>query len=488
MSRKFRQRSAVSGKKDAACGTEVGMARKHVSRKQLNEVMRQLPVPLREHSRRVKLLASFLTEKLRLDDAFLEGGYDEKKICDAVYYHDIGKAAIPRDDYYLKYCKTAAKRENYYSHVGEGLEIAQRDIEDFLIQYGPNDFETYLYEAIAEHHERLNGEGFPYGKSEEEISLTGRICAVVDVFDNELFVGNGGRVDFDEAVASFKANAEGLDETLIQKFFEDMDALRAFVDFIAETQAIRRKQNDYGIHVVYRPIMDIRENAPRALRTELTINDPYYGVVRQGAFQPIAIRTGSIVQLEKLALRKVCFTLRKLTRQKVKLLPVAFALTMQQFERKGFFKELEKILAFYDIPASQFCFGVREEEIAGSPVDLPAMLQTLSSMGAQVAVLGFGGSSSIMTTLETLSLNKVFLPEGSAAKAVESPNTYSVVSGIAKIAQNLHIDVVMEGVTKREIEASAMRMGLKYAVGSLYGEEIPESGLYRFLSEQGGAT
>ncbi len=463
------------------------MASKRISRKQLNEVIRQLPIPLREHSRRVKLLASFLTEKLRLEDGFLAGRYDAKKICDAVYYHDIGKAAIPRDNYYLKYCKTAAKRESYYSHVEEGLKIAQRGAEEFLVEYGPRDFETYLYEAIGQHHERLDGSGFPFGKKGEEIGLTGRICAIADALDNELFVGNSHRVNFEQAVEAFRAGAEGLDTELVAKLFEDMDALRAFVDFIDEKQASRRKRDKYGVLVWYKPIVDIRENKLNSFATELYINDPYYGTVRQEVFLSASIRTGSIVQVEKIAFRKVCYLVKRLKRRKVTLPAISFVFSVQQFSRKNFFKEIGKILDFYEVPASQFCFGVREDETAGTDLDLSEAFATFREMGATVAMHGFGESSSLMTTLESFSLNKVFLPANYAAKVVESPNTYSVVSGIVKIANNLHIDAVMEGVSNREIEANALRMGVKYAVGELYGENLAEGALYQYLVAQGGA-
>ncbi|MFN8558798.1 MAG: HD domain-containing phosphohydrolase [Dehalococcoidia bacterium] len=38
-------------------------------------------------------------------------------------------------------------------------------------------------EIALTHHERWDGQGYPNGRSGEEILLVGRVCALVDVFD-----------------------------------------------------------------------------------------------------------------------------------------------------------------------------------------------------------------------------------------------------------------------------------------------------------------
>ncbi len=42
---------------------------------------------------------------------------------------------------------------------------------------------SMAYDIISDHHERWDGTGYPAGKKEDEISIAGRIVAIVDVFD-----------------------------------------------------------------------------------------------------------------------------------------------------------------------------------------------------------------------------------------------------------------------------------------------------------------
>jgi HD-GYP domain-containing protein (c-di-GMP phosphodiesterase class II) len=56
---------------------------------------------------------------------------------------------------------------------------------EFLRDNGLLDLELLgdSWQALAQHHERIDGRGYPDGLKGNEISLIGRIVAVADVFD-----------------------------------------------------------------------------------------------------------------------------------------------------------------------------------------------------------------------------------------------------------------------------------------------------------------
>lgn len=88
--------------------------------------------------------------------------------------HDIGKVSTP-DSILLKPGKLDADEwEIMKRHTIAGHEIL-KDSESELLR---------LAAVIAlSHHEKFDGSGYPYGSKGEDIPISGRICALSDVFD-----------------------------------------------------------------------------------------------------------------------------------------------------------------------------------------------------------------------------------------------------------------------------------------------------------------
>lgn len=88
------------------------------------------------------------------------------------FLHDVGKVGIP-DSILLKPGKLSENEmEVMQNHVELGLEIIKSS--------------TWLQSAknvIQNHHEKVDGSGYPNGKSGENIPIEAKIFAIVDVFD-----------------------------------------------------------------------------------------------------------------------------------------------------------------------------------------------------------------------------------------------------------------------------------------------------------------
>jgi putative two-component system response regulator len=121
-----------------------------------------------EHPQRVGRTAALLAERLGLAPDVVES------IRRAAPLHDVGKVGVP-DRILLKPSRlTAAEFELMKSHTLIGSEILAGSSWPVL----------RLAEEIAlTHHERWDGTGYPDGKVEDEIPLSGRIVIVADNFD-----------------------------------------------------------------------------------------------------------------------------------------------------------------------------------------------------------------------------------------------------------------------------------------------------------------
>lgn len=91
----------------------------------------------------------------------------------AALLHDLGKIAIPERILLKPGPLTDHEFAEMQEHVNVGAEILLGVSADFLP----------VVEGVRSHHERWDGTGYPRGLSKEEIPVTGRVLAVVDVFD-----------------------------------------------------------------------------------------------------------------------------------------------------------------------------------------------------------------------------------------------------------------------------------------------------------------
>lgn len=88
--------------------------------------------------------------------------------------HDIGKVAIPDAILHKPGKLDATEWETMQKHAQFGLDILQRSSRP-LMKLGA--------EIAISHHERWDGTGYPNGLSGEAIPISGRITALIDVFD-----------------------------------------------------------------------------------------------------------------------------------------------------------------------------------------------------------------------------------------------------------------------------------------------------------------
>ena len=175
------------------------------------------------HQQRVAALAMNIASRAKITDL---------KLLSAIYYgalmHDIGKIAIPMEYLVTPRRLSEHEFEIIKTHVGVGNKIIEH-----------MEFPWDIKSVVYQHHERLDGSGYPNGLKGKEITIPARIVAIADVY---------------EAMTTDRPYRKSIDEPVV---FEYLTANKGtlfdgeFVDCFF--QCASELKNVYETNVKFRP-------------------------------------------------------------------------------------------------------------------------------------------------------------------------------------------------------------------------------------------
>ncbi len=118
------------------------------------------------HQRRVAHLATAIARELQLPEEWIEG------LNLVAVVHDVGKIRVPAEIL----SKPTRLSDLEFSFIKEHPETGNEILKSI-------DFPWPIAQAVLQHHERLDGSGYPHGLKGDEILLEARILAVADVVE-----------------------------------------------------------------------------------------------------------------------------------------------------------------------------------------------------------------------------------------------------------------------------------------------------------------
>ncbi|HYH01512.1 MAG TPA: HD-GYP domain-containing protein [Bacillota bacterium] len=160
------------------------------------------------HVVNVAMLALIIGQQLKLDEVEL------KDLGLAALLHDFGMTKLEYSIYDHNRQLTAAEWEEVKRHPDYSVEMLQKS----------GNFSEKVLAGIKDHHERLDGSGYPSKKKAAEIGYFAKIIAVADVYDACI-----SRRKYRKPLTPRRA----LKNLLGQSHLFDLDILRAFIAAMA---------------------------------------------------------------------------------------------------------------------------------------------------------------------------------------------------------------------------------------------------------------
>ncbi|HYR29955.1 MAG TPA: bifunctional diguanylate cyclase/phosphodiesterase, partial [Thermoanaerobaculia bacterium] len=271
----------------------------------------------------------------------------------------------------------------------------------------------------------------------------------------------------DASTAMYRAKAAGKAR---YKLFNDAMRVEAYERMQIEMdlrRAIEREQ----LHLVYQPIVTVRDRALAGFEALLRWRHPSRGAIGPATFIPIAEETGSILAIGEWVLDRVCRDLNEF-RHKLDDAVINVNLSAMQLQQHDIVQRIDKTVRRNDVPAGRVRLEVTETAIAANPEIAARTLHDVRALGIQLCIDDFGVGYSSLVSLLRYPFTSLKIDRSLIAGIATSLEHREMVTAVATLARNLGLEIVAEGVETAEQFAMLEQIGVDFVQGYFVARPI----------------
>jgi predicted signal transduction protein with EAL and GGDEF domain len=285
-------------------------------------------------------------------------------------------------------------------------------------------------------------------------------------------------------LAMYRAKSDGRNRC---KFFDEslneQTLRRALIE-----QALREPDVMTQMRLVYQPQIgiqgrDMRHERMTGVEALLRWKHPKLGVVSPGEFIPIAERSGIISDIGAWVLHESCRQAACWYHGGMTQLTVAVNVATAQFRDANIPHLVAQTLQATGLPPSWLELEITETGIMHDVHVAAETLISLHQMGVGLAIDDFGTGYSSLSYLRRLPVDRIKIDQSFVADVPSSEDASVVVATIVKLAHNLRLQVVAEGVETRAQADFVRETGCNFAQGYHYGAAMNATELPGLLQQ-----
>lgn len=249
---------------------------------------------------------------------------------------------------------------------------------------------------------------------------------------------------------------------------------------------IRSLRNDFAegrLQLWYQP--QIQPGTGRVVGVEALLRWPDRDGqwIPPSVFIPAAEYSGLIVRIGAWVMERACSDLARMDEYCSRPLRVAVNISMPQFRSPAFVPGVRESLERSGIEPSRLELEITESVLMDEPEVVIEVLNTLKQYGATVSLDDFGTGYSSLSYLRRLPLDRMKI-DRSFIRDISDAYGSAIASTIMRLARDLNLNSIAEGVETREQEARLIAMGCEEMQGFLYSPALPLEKLQVFLKER----
>ncbi len=245
----------------------------------------------------------------------------------------------------------------------------------------------------------------------------------------------------------------------------------------------KAERQEFELH--YQPIVCLKGNKLSGFEALIRWNHPEKGRISPAEFIPVAEETGSIVEIGMWTLRQACTQLKEWQEKNNSdlSLTVSVNLSVKQFAQADLIEQIDLILQETGLEGQNLKLEITESAIVDNNELAIGILEQLKARGIQLLIDDFGTGYSCLSYLHRFPIDTLKIDRSFISRITDAGENIEIVEAIIKLAHNLDINVVAEGIETENQLQRIKALGCEFGQGYLFSKPLEKNAAEEMLSK-----
>lgn len=259
-------------------------------------------------------------------------------------------------------------------------------------------------------------------------------------------------------------------------------------------QDIERALENREFQLHFQPIVRLADNSVAGFEALIRWFRPGIGRVPPNEFVWVAEDSGLIVKIGHWIIQSACESLNRLDAVNRVAAPgspplsMSINLSIRQFSDPDLFPTLQQTIEREQLPPRRVRLEITESLVMSNMEAVLALLHRCKRLGCKLVVDDFGTGYSALSYLHKLPVDTLKLDQSFIRDVAAEGAGMKIIRGIARLATDLGMETVIEGVETAAQAQDCRLAGVTYAQGFHYSPGLALQPAGEFLQKQAAAA
>lgn len=238
------------------------------------------------------------------------------------------------------------------------------------------------------------------------------------------------------------------------------------------------------LEAFYQPKVSLATGLISGLEALIRWNHPEDGMVPPVKFIPVAEETGLIVPIGEWMLLTACYQAKAWQDAGYRPFPVSVNVSVGQLRRSDVNATVAKVLKETGLDPQWLELELTESGLMDDTEGIIAILEDLKGQGVSLSVDDFGTGYSSLSYLRRFPIDVLKIDRSFIMDLPEDSDAAMIVTTICRMAQNLKLKIVAEGVETPAQLDFLRELGCDQYQGYLFSKPVPSESITTFLEAE----